>query len=709
MDKGRILIVDDQHEIIRSLQAILADEGYDVITAEDGQEALHAVQNESPDVVFLDVWIPGIDGMQTLKAIRRIDPQCTIVMMSGHGTIETAVKAIKLGATDYLEKPLNLDDVLHLVEKSVAAGSAADRPTRVNGSTPDLLIGASDRAVNLRRAVKNAAAETGSVWLVGAKGAGKEFAARIIHGLEGKDRASLIKVRCSDLTEANFEERLLGKSNDANSSRQGSLQLAVGGMLLLIGIDRLRTSLRPRLVELVQNFSGQPHEKASTSQHRFRIVSTSTIDPETLVSRSDFPGQLLDLFAQRIIRLPTLSQRAQDIPLFVEHFLKEASNEFDREITEADKEAMAGLSNYEWPGNVKELKILLEHAVMTAPGPRITANDLLIPGMGRTLLDDRQPSGPRAQRVDPFDAPPSSLPEVTAREKPLGIPEERPGRPGRALRQTTLKGKVVMYGQGLHSGAKTGLTLSPLPPGSGIVFGHITSEGTVRAALEEVESTEMATSLTGPDCSARTIEHLMAVFHVYGLTNLLVKISGEVPIMDGSALEFCHLVESAEILTQDEPVREVRVTEPIELTSLQGASKSMKVEPSDLFVVEYHMDYPPPIGKLHMTYRCNDPEDFKEQIAPARTFGFVKDMRMMDEMGLAGGGRLSNVVLLDDEKVVNPPLRFPDEFVRHKILDIIGDFYLLGRPFIGKVTARQTGHTENVAMLKLIKEKMAIG
>jgi len=200
----------------------------------------------------------------------------------------------------------------------------------------------------------------------------------------------------------------------------------------------------------------------------------------------------------------------------------------------------------------------------------------------------------------------------------------------------------------------------------------------------------------------------MAVFHMYGLTNVLVKISGEVPIMDGSALEFCRLVESAEIILQDELVEEVRITEPFDLPFPPGSSKSMRVEPSDRLKVEYYLDYPPPVGSMHMAFQCNGPEDFKQEIAPARTFGFVKDMRLMDEMGLVGGGRLSNVVLLDEEKVVNPPLRFEDEFVRHKILDIIGDFYLLGRPFIGKIIARQTGHTENIAMLKLINEKMKI-
>ena len=266
----------------------------------------------------------------------------------------------------------------------------------------------------------------------------------------------------------------------------------------------------------------------------------------------------------------------------------------------------------------------------------------------------------------------------------------------------------MSYGQGLHSGVKTGLTISPLPPFSGILFGHINSGGTLPAVLSNVESTELSTCLRRDGLAARTIEHLMAVFHIYGLTNVLVKISGEVPIMDGSALEFCNLVESAEIITQDETVEEIVIGEPMELPRPPGNTKSIRVEPSDFFEIEYLLDYPKPVGKMSMVYRCVGSEDFKREIAPARTFGFVKDMRMMDEMGLASGGRLSNVVLLDEEKVVNPPLRFSDEFVRHKILDIIGDFYLLGRPIRGKIVAKQTGHADNVAMLKLINDKMKI-
>jgi UDP-3-O-[3-hydroxymyristoyl] N-acetylglucosamine deacetylase len=702
MKKARILVVDDQEEILESLSAILVDEGHEVIAARDGQEALHIVQVDAPDVVFLDIWIPGIDGMQTLKAITRIDPYCSVIMMSGHGTIETAVKAIKLGATDYLEKPLNLEDVLHLVHKAMSErGRGARQRSGQNGGLRHL-IGNSKEVAGVRRALEKAASEPTAIWLSGEKGTGKEFLARIIHYTEGKQRDNLIKVRCRDLTEENIAEVLLGKNNGTDRQRPGKMDQAADGTLLLVRVDKLAKELRPRLHDIIK----QRMERSAALGGRFRIVSTSIGSPDELVRGEDFPEDLVELLAQRVVRLPTLRERSEDIPLFVDHFLKEAVQEFDRNITGTDEDAMARLLSYAWPGNVKELKILIEHVVMTAPGPQITVNDLLMP-MGRTAAHTDDAA------IQVF-AEPSPGERGGDRRATGGLANDAcsPGHPdvidGPFRHQNTLRGRVVMYGQGLHTGIKTGLILSPLPPSSGIMFGHITSGGAVPAVLSNVESTALCTSLKRDGSPAKTIEHLMAVFHVYGLTNVLVKISGEVPIMDGSAVEFCSLVESAEIIPQDELIEEIRITEPLELPQGTNDSKSMRIEPSDCLEIEYFLDYPPPVGKMHLVFRCDSPDAFKEQIAPARTFGFVKDMRMMDEMGLAGGGRLSNVVLLDEEKVVNPPLRFPDEFVRHKILDIIGDFYLLGRPFVGKVIAKQTGHTENITMLKLINEKFKI-
>jgi len=709
MNKGRILIVDDQEEILESLGAILTDEGHEVISARDGQEALHMVHSDSPDVVFLDIWIPGIDGMQTLKAIKRIDPRCSVIMMSGHGTIETAVKAIKLGAADYLEKPLNLEDVLHLVDRAVSNRSSSSQTPDGNNWAPGQFIGKSDKATNLRHALAKAAAGTGAVWLAGEKGTGKEFLARMIHHLGGKDRATLVKVRCTDLTAENIEDMILVRNGWVQRT-DGSLPQTMGGTLLLIRVDRLERSLRPRLAELIRVLTNRKVLSAPSAIPTVGLVSTSLNDPATLVQGDDFPQELADLLGQRLIRLPNLRERPEDIPLLVNYFLKEAVEEFDRNLTGTDRDAMARLCSYTWPGNIKELKILIEHMAMTAPGPLITLNDLLIPGWKEESNYSTAQESPFGTTLE-LSEHSATDPHVTLEENlgPLNqVNNNNRPQEGSILRQKTLRGRVVIYGQGLHSGVKTGLTLSPLPPSSGIIFGHITSGDTVPAILHNVESTGFSTSLKRNGSLARTIEHLMAVFHVYGLTNVLVKISGEVPIMDGSALDFCNLVENAEIITQEDPVQSIQITEPIELPMEPGSPKKMRIEPSDCLEVEYYLDYPPPVGSLHMVFRCKNPEEFKKEIAPARTFGFVKDMRMMDEMGLAGGGRLSNVVLIDDEKVINPPLRFSDEFVRHKILDIIGDFYLLGRPFTGKIIARLTGHTENIEMLKVINRKMKI-
>ena len=262
---------------------------------------------------------------------------------------------------------------------------------------------------------------------------------------------------------------------------------------------------------------------------------------------------------------------------------------------------------------------------------------------------------------------------------------------------------MVLYGTGLHSGMKTGLLLQPLPPNSGILLGSISYEDVVPAHLDYVQSTEFATALKKGRATAMTIEHLMAVLHAYRITNLMVKMIEEIPIMDGSALEFCKIIEEAGVEEQEGSVEELVIDRRMEFVR---GHKSLVIEPSDAFSVHYFLDYPSPIGKQSLCFVLKDEKAFREEIAPARTFGFLKDVEMLGRMGLGEGARVHNFILLDDEKVVNTELRFPDEFVRHKILDLIGDFYLLNRPVRGKVTARLTGHTENYALMKKIQEEM---
>jgi UDP-3-O-acyl N-acetylglucosamine deacetylase len=204
--------------------------------------------------------------------------------------------------------------------------------------------------------------------------------------------------------------------------------------------------------------------------------------------------------------------------------------------------------------------------------------------------------------------------------------------------------------------------------------------------------------------TAKTVEHLLATLHAYRISNLLVKVQGEVPILDGSALEFCRLIESAGLVDQGGMLHEIVLRDRIQIGQPDG--ECISIEPFDGFEISYTLKYPYPVGTQEYTYTYRGPESFREEVAPARTFGFLKDMKQLATMGLATGGRLDNCVLIDDEKVVNTTLRFPDEFARHKILDIMGDTYLLGRPLRGRITARMTGHSDNIELLRSIREGM---
>ena len=203
-----------------------------------------------------------------------------------------------------------------------------------------------------------------------------------------------------------------------------------------------------------------------------------------------------------------------------------------------------------------------------------------------------------------------------------------------------------------------------------------------------------------------TVEHLLATLHAFGITNILIKVQAEVPAMDGSAVEFCRLLESAGIEDQPGEVEVIAIDRTLTAGGDGQEGESISIEPADDFSISYTLLYPEPVGRQEYTYVHRGPESYKEEIAPARTFGFVKDMKAMAAMGLASGGRLDNCVLIDDEKVVNTALRFPEEMARHKILDIMGDFYLLGRPIQGRIIARMTGHADNIALLRKVRAEM---
>ncbi|MFA6147066.1 MAG: UDP-3-O-acyl-N-acetylglucosamine deacetylase [bacterium] len=430
---GPILIVDDEASIRKSLEGVLSDEGYSCALASDGADALAQLQSLHPALVLLDIWMPGMDGIETLRRMKAVHPETPVIMMSGHATISTAIKATKVGASDFIEKPLELDVVLNAIRRALGTQDA--------------------------------------------------------------------------------------------------------------------------------------------------------------------------------VRIPAAGE-------------------------------LAGSTDLRSPEGMPELSYLVFR--------------------NQTMRGDLMP-------------------------------------------QRTLARSAVLYGQGLHSGKKSGLIFEPLGPNSGIHFVGVSDNRAVPAHLDYVESTGYATTIRLGTTHVATIEHVMSALNAYGISNLLIKCNGEVPVLDGSSVEFCSLFEEVGFENQAGEWHRIVVKEPFRI---DAGKASIRLEPCDSFEIDYTLEYPAPVGKQRYVFRLDDPAAYKKEIAPARTFGFARDIGQLQRQGLALGGRFDNFVLFGEEGPINDALRFPDEPVRHKIMDMIGDLYLLGRRLQARVVAHMTGHTQNIAVLKKVREML---
>lgn len=265
---------------------------------------------------------------------------------------------------------------------------------------------------------------------------------------------------------------------------------------------------------------------------------------------------------------------------------------------------------------------------------------------------------------------------------------------GELVRQRTIAEKVSCTGVGLHSGAPVELTLHPARVDSGVVFvSHVRGRPVeIPARPDQVSSTALATSLGRGEARVSTVEHLLAAFYGLGIDNVRVELQGpELPIMDGSAASFTYLVQTAGVFEQRAMRRVLRVRRPVEIVD---GRKRIRVEPSHSFRVSYAIDFAhPAIRKQAIHGLAITPESFERELARARTFGFLHEVQALWRAGLARGGSLENTIVLDERRVLNPEgLRFPDEFVRHKVLDLLGDFALLGMPLQAAVTVERGGH-----------------
>jgi len=434
-----ICIVDDQPHICSSVSGILADEGYDTVVFQDAESFWQSLDTQEPALVLLDIWLPGVDGLELLKRLHERFPSLPVIMMSGHAGIETAVKAIKAGAYDFMEKPLHLEALLEKVEAAIS-----HQPGK-NGADTDADV---------------------------------------------------------DIDPSNLES----------------------------------------------------------------LVPTGAVE---LVASSN--------------------------------------------------------------------------------------------------------------------------------------------------NQRTIGENVVLNGVGLLSGRKTGIIISPLGINEGIVFqtldgqpipGHITSlENYAKIDPSGNKFTANSTTLENGTQQVRTVEHLLATFAVYGITNVLIKVDDEIPNIDGSAKDFNDLIAQAGIVEQRAPADIAVIREKIGVGKEEPEEKHLYAEPFDGFEIIMRVKYPEPIGEQVFTF---NPEkvSFAEEIAPARSFNTFENIEMAQRLGKVGGGYLNSHIIMHEGKVINTELRYPDEIVRHKVLDLIGDLCLLGYPIRGRVVANMTSHGYNQALVERIYQSM---
>ena len=380
--KPKILVVDDEESILQSLQGVLQDEGYRVVTAATGEEALDEVRKELPDLVILDIWMPGMDGMAVLGELKKNYPSLPVVMVSGHGNIETAVKATRLGAFDFVEKPLSVDRILlslqnalefqRLEEENLLWRQKANRVSRITGNSPAV--------ESLQTQINRAAPTNATVLITGENGTGKEVVARMIHNLSRRNRRPMVEVNCAAIPEELIESELFGHEKGAFTGamekRKGKFDLANGGTLFLDEIGDMSLRTQAKILRIIQE---QVFERVGGSrpvQVDVRIVAATNKDLQKEILEGRFRQDLYYRLNVIPICTPPLRERLQDIPLLVEDFVNEMAYESTMGRKDIDPEALVMLQRYSWPGNVRELRNFIERVIIMTPGQTIRPEDL---------------------------------------------------------------------------------------------------------------------------------------------------------------------------------------------------------------------------------------------------------------------------------------------------------------------------------------------
>ena len=368
-----VLIVDDEAAIRESLLGVLEDEGYKAATAASGEACLETLRNRSFDVVLLDIWLPGIDGLDALGKIRQIDNAPEVIIISGHGTIETAVRATKLGAFDFLEKPLSLEKTLIVVNNAVEAKKLRqeNRDLKKQLAPRSVIVGDSIPMKALRQQIQLMAPTNGRVLIFGESGTGKELVARAIHAQSPRKEEMFVEVNCAAIPEDLIESELFGHRRGsfpaATTDKDGKFLKAHGGTLFLDEVGDMSLKTQSKVLRTLEQQSFTPVGSDETVTVDARVIASTNKDLEEEISAGNFREDLFYRLNVIPFSVPPLRERQEDVPLLARHFLKELSSQYGRKPREITDDAIDVLMRYSWPGNVRELRNVIERIVIMNP------------------------------------------------------------------------------------------------------------------------------------------------------------------------------------------------------------------------------------------------------------------------------------------------------------------------------------------------------
>jgi nitrogen regulation protein NR(I) len=383
-EKKQVLIVDDEPNLRKILSAQLTRDGYDVMIAEDGEQGLSMLKEHHIDMVITDLKMPKVDGMTLLKEALREDPELPVVMITAHGTVDTAVEALKSGAFDYLTKPFDKDEVRQIVAKALKtkelSGAEASQTASAGTSARFGIIGQSPGITDLYNVLERVADTPTTVLITGESGTGKELVARALHDHSSRKDKPFIKVNCAAIPKELIESELFGYERGAFTgavnSKPGRFELANGGTLFLDEIGEIPVEMQVKLLRALQESEFERVGGIKTIRVDVRLVAATNRDLKKLIANGSFREDLFYRLNVVPIRLPALRERATDIPTLVEHFLTKFNDRLKKQVGGVETAAMEVLSNYSWPGNIRELENVVERAVLFCDAQKVRVEDL---------------------------------------------------------------------------------------------------------------------------------------------------------------------------------------------------------------------------------------------------------------------------------------------------------------------------------------------